>query len=320
MHNILSYKKDHRDITERYDRHVGFHTVLNSDHGGAAVVALRSELTKNEFCGVGFTAGCLYRQCEVDPFWGAYMTVLSQARELSAAGVFPLAITDCLNFGNPENPKVMYDFSRSIDGLIAICSYLNTPVVSGNVSLYNETDGVSIYPTPMIGMVGKISDYRQARPAILKQENQTVYALIPTSEPKYGGSTALHVMGLKPTSDELTPIVVENEMHALRWIRRAELNHCRIVSSSGLLGTLMKMVLPNQLGFEFLDNFSFDPSVFFGDMQGGFLMSADTKPECDLTGYELREIGKTSLSKEIKINGLKLDYQKLQDSFRGDLI
>ncbi len=325
LQKILGYKKDHKAITERYDRHIGFNTVLNSDHGGAAVVALRSPLTSNEHCGVGVTAGCLHRHCQVDPFWGSFMTVLSQAREMSAAGVTPLAITDCLNFGNPENPAVMDDFSKSVDGLNAICGYLNTPVVSGNVSLYNETDQTSIYPTPMIGMVGKIKDYRNARPAIFNDPNKKVYLLKPNTTPNFGGSVALHMMGLKPENHTLTPIVIDKEVQVLDWVRRAKLEVCRPISPSGVMATLSKMILPNDFGFqsnelglEDVDKESF----LFGDMQGGYLMSfqEDKLPDFPYEGYEIIELGAITKDPQFHFAGYSLSVSELKTSFCGELV
>src|SRR5690606_17817357 len=107
------------------------------------------------YLGMLSAAACNERYCRLSPRKGAALAVVKAARMIFAAGGKPLAITDCLNYGNPEDPEVMWEFSQGVDGISEACLALNTPVVSGNVSLYNTTDGTSIAPTPMIGMVGK---------------------------------------------------------------------------------------------------------------------------------------------------------------------
>ena len=105
------------------------------------------------------------RFCELDPFEGAQIAVAESARNVVCAGATPVAVTNCLNFGNPEKPEIMWQFSQAVDGIALACNAFETPVTGGNVSLYNETEGVSIYPTPVIGMVGinKTSQYHYAK-------------------------------------------------------------------------------------------------------------------------------------------------------------
>jgi phosphoribosylformylglycinamidine synthase len=94
------------------------------------------------------------RYCYLDPKRGAMLAVAEAARNVACAGAFPVAATNCLNFGNPERPQIMWQFARAVEGIAEACRALNVPITGGNVSLYNETDGKAIYPTPIIGVVG----------------------------------------------------------------------------------------------------------------------------------------------------------------------
>ncbi|HAP15460.1 MAG TPA: phosphoribosylformylglycinamidine synthase II, partial [Lactococcus sp.] len=107
---------------------------------------------------LAMTTDCNARYLYLNPEIGGQIAVAEAARNIIASGGKPLAITDCLNFGNPEKPEQFYELSKACDGISESCRVLSTPVISGNVSLYNETNGQSILPTPMIGMVGLIED------------------------------------------------------------------------------------------------------------------------------------------------------------------
>ena len=140
-------------IWRQYDYMVRTNTVTRPGDGDAAVLRIKD--TKKA---IAASTDCNSRHCFLDPFQGGAGAVAEAYRNVSASGATPLAITDCLNFGNPEKPEIMWQFSRAVDGLAAACTALETPVVSGNVSLYNETEGKGIYPTPTVGMVGLIDD------------------------------------------------------------------------------------------------------------------------------------------------------------------
>ncbi len=139
-------------IYRQYDYQVQTNTVAGPG-GDAALVRIKGT-TK----AVALSSGCNGRYCYLNPRRGAAIAVAETARNVSAVGALPLAVTDCLNFGNPERPEVMWQFVEAIEGMREACETLETPVTGGNVSLYNETNGVGIYPTPMIGMVGLLED------------------------------------------------------------------------------------------------------------------------------------------------------------------
>lgn len=135
-------------VYRQYDHQVMADTVVlpGSD---AAVVRVKG--TKK---GLAMATGCNSRYCYLDPRLGAAQAVAETGRNLVCSGALPIALTDCLNYGNPERPDIMHQFVEGVEGISEACRTLDIPVISGNVSLYNETNGVSIYPTPVIGMVG----------------------------------------------------------------------------------------------------------------------------------------------------------------------
>jgi phosphoribosylformylglycinamidine synthase len=251
---LLSQHGFIHDIYNQYDHHIGLRTILGPEEGGAAVLWVKEfqqcELTPH--LGVAISSNCNEYYCRVDAHVGAAYAVLSCAREISAVGGQPLAITDCMNFGNPEEPEVMGDFADAVNGINEACAKLNTPVVSGNVSLYNETDNQSIDPTPMIGMVGKVTDVRHVPKAIFTEET-IVYALIPKVQSwVLNGALSGEVLGVEAKADKFAPINWDAEIEAMNWIRQ-EISQekfavARQVGRGGLLLTLAKMTLPHELG------------------------------------------------------------------------
>src|SRR6267378_368751 len=141
-------------VYRQYDHMVRIGTTVRPGQGDAAVV----RFTGQREGGVALSVDCNSRYCYLDPRLGAAHAVAEAARNVSCVGGEPLAITDCLNFGNPERPEIMWQFEQACLGIADACNALGTPVVSGNVSLYNETEGKGIFPTPTIGMVGLMED------------------------------------------------------------------------------------------------------------------------------------------------------------------
>ena len=122
----------------------------------AAVLRLRPS-----FRGIAVSLDGAGRLASLDPRAGGALAILEAARNVACAGGRPLAVTDCLNFGNPEKPEIAWELAEAIEGMALACEALDLPVVSGNVSLYNETDGRAIYPTPVVGCVGLVDDVRR---------------------------------------------------------------------------------------------------------------------------------------------------------------
>src|SRR6185503_803546 len=160
------------------DHNVRHGTVVRPGAAGAGVVRVLIPGT-DRAKGVAITAGCLQRMVYLAPYEGSRLCVAEAYANLVAVGATPLAVTDCLNFGNPEKPDIMWQFAESVRGLGDACRELGTPVVSGNVSLYNETDGQAIKPTPMIAMVGLIADVSRTTSAGFRRAGDLVAVLSP---------------------------------------------------------------------------------------------------------------------------------------------
>ncbi len=160
-----------RWIWEQYDSSVQTNTVIGP---GSDAAVLRVKGTTR---GLALTADVNPRFVAADPERGAAHAVAEAALNLACTGARPLAVTDCLNFGNPERPEILGQLAAAVKGISLACRALETPVISGNVSLYNETDGVSILPTPTIGMVGLLEDVASAVPSFFARENDVVAVL-----------------------------------------------------------------------------------------------------------------------------------------------
>lgn len=160
-----------RSVYEQYDHEVGTDTVVAP---GADAAVMRIKGTK---LGFAVTTDCRGKHCYLDPRGGGMAAVAEAYRNLSCVGAEPVAVTDCLNFGNPEKPEAYYQLAECIEGMAEACEVFGTPVVSGNVSLYNETERGAIYPTPTVGMVGIFEDVsRHATPGF-KREGDVVVLL-----------------------------------------------------------------------------------------------------------------------------------------------
>jgi phosphoribosylformylglycinamidine synthase subunit PurL len=175
-----------RGIFRRYDHMVGDATVVPPG-GDAAMLRL-----KGTRLGLAVTTDCNARYCHLDPHLGAQHAVAEAARNIVATGARPVAVTDCLNFANPDRPEVYWEMEETIAGLAYACRALEIPIVSGNVSLYNESEDSAIYPTPVVGMVGVIDDYGKRLGAGFRHDGDFVL-LIGSSHNDLGGSEYLKV-------------------------------------------------------------------------------------------------------------------------------
>ncbi len=155
-------------VFRQYDHMVRTDTVVvpGSD---AAVIRI-----KGTDKGIAMTADCNSLYCFSDPYIGGAIAVAEAARNIVCAGGEPVGLTDCLNFGNPERPEIMWQFQQAIEGISAVCRKFNIPVISGNVSFYNETNDISIYPTPIIGMAGIIHDISKCMTHNFKKEGDVI--------------------------------------------------------------------------------------------------------------------------------------------------
>lgn len=168
-------------VYDQYDYQVRTSTVVTPG-SDAAVVRVRGT---NK--GLAMTTDCNSRYIYLDPETGGKIAVAEAARNVVCSGAKPLAITDCLNFGNPEKPEIFWQLEKSADGMAAACLALESPVIGGNVSLYNERSGVAVYPTPTIGLVGLVEDLSHVTTQDVKEAGNFIY-LIGETMTEFGGS------------------------------------------------------------------------------------------------------------------------------------
>ena len=262
-------------VYRQYDQLVGGNSVVTP---GSDAAVIRIKGTEKA---VALSVDCNSRYCLLDPYVGAMTAVVESARNVVCAGALPIGITDCLNFGNPEKPEVMWQFHQAVKGIHDACTALNIPVVSGNVSFYNETDGRPIPPTPTIAMVGLLEDVRLHTTQWFKGEGDLVVLLGRTRE-ELGGSEYLAVVhgiqrGTPPWMD------LAAEMSVQRVCREAIgeglLRSAHDVSEGGLAVAISECCIsgPQRYGAEIDMEASIRPDAWlFGESQSRILLS--TRP------------------------------------------
>jgi phosphoribosylformylglycinamidine synthase subunit PurL len=316
-----------RPIFRRYDHMVGDATVLPPG-GDAAVLRVQGSRL-----GLALTMDGNGRYCRLDPYTGGQIAVAEAARNLVAAGARPLAVTDCLNFGNPERPEVYWQLREAIAGISAACRALGVPVVSGNVSLYNESDDHgSIDPTPVIGMVGLMRDYGERLDPAFKADGDFVL-LVGETGSDLGGSEYLRVV--HDQKEGRPPAIhIERELAAQEFILAAAaaglLRSAHDVAEGGMLVALAECCLLGGRGVRCgalrsggevrLD------ALFFGESQGRFIVSArpGTVPELQalarLHHVELDRLGMTG-GDAVEFDGqLRVGLAELRDAWASALL
>ena len=265
--------------------------------------------------------------CKINPREGGKQAVAEAYRNLISVGAKPIAITDNLNFGNPEDPKVMGQFVECIQGITEACRTLNFPVVSGNVSFYNQTDGKSILPTPTIGGVGLIENPRSAK-NIKIQNNDLIY-LVGFNDNNITPLSLLNEVNLEPITYANISVDLKQEAKngnfILKLISRKLVSFVHDVSDGGIGLALAEMSINNNIGLETdIDDLLF----FFNETQGRYLIALNEVNEKLLAksalkeGVNIEKIGiftGTSLKfgkKNICLSEIKNSYlNKLEDIF-----
>jgi len=193
-----------RWITEQYDTSVRTNTLAGPGASDAAVVRIKDPRTGIVKRALALATDGNGRWCQLNPRVGAMHAVAEAARNVATSGARPIAATNCLNFGSPEKPDVMWQFSEAIDGLIVACTELGTPITGGNVSFYNETLGKSIYPTPVIGILGILEDASRVLKIAFRDDGDTIVLLDGASAPESATVGARYIVPLHDAAREFS--------------------------------------------------------------------------------------------------------------------
>lgn len=283
---------DKKWIYEQYDSQVMNDTVIT--FGDASVVRVRN--TKKA---IAMSVDCTPRYVEADSYLGAIQAVSETYRNISAVGAKPLAITNCLNFGNPQKPEIMGQIVRSIQGINEACKALDYPVVSGNVSLYNETDGKSILPTPSIGGVGLLTDISKRCDIKFKNNKDKIFVIGDTFGHISCSLYEREILGIESKKNPpITNLEVEkrNAEFIRELISKQIINSCHDIADGGLMIALYEMC-SNKLGCK-LDISSIsknnidDNSILFGEDQSRYIIS--------INDFNYKEFNK--IAEKLKIN------------------
>ena len=304
-------------IYQQYDSQVMNDTIQTG--GDAAIVRVHGTNKA-----LAISTDCTPRYVEADAFEGAKQAVAETYRNISAVGGKPLAITNCLNFGNPQKPEIMGQIVRAIQGITEACKALDYPVVSGNVSLYNETDGKAIQPTPAIGGVGLLKDLNKRCDSKFKTEGDEIFVI---------GKTAGHISCsifeqeiLKNESKKNPPLVnLEEEKKHSELIRdlieTMSINACHDISDGGLLVALFEMSSA-KLGCEVdisslkTEELLDENHILFSEDQSRYiialhpLMVKELKKKAEKKRIEIFKIG-VVVKEKIRIQDSEIEVQEL---------
>jgi phosphoribosylformylglycinamidine synthase len=248
-----------RWVHEQYDTMVQTNTVQGPG-GEAGVMRIKGTGTPGHERGLAMALDGNGRWAYLDPKLGAMHAVAEAARKVACTGATPVAATNCLNFGNPEKPEIMAQLSAAIDGIAEACTALGTPITGGNVSLYNETKGEGIYPTPVLGIVGILDDMTKAVPAHFEQAGDALLLLTLPSGPagkelyrQFGSSEfAKAILGILWGVPPSLDLADEKALHGcLETLAKLQLIHSASdISDGGLAVAISEASIPRNLGAE----------------------------------------------------------------------
>ncbi|MFB9975711.1 phosphoribosylformylglycinamidine synthase subunit PurL [Pallidibacillus thermolactis subsp. kokeshiiformis] len=273
---------------------------------------------------LAITTDCNARYIYLDPETGGKIAVAEAARNIVASGAKPLAVTDGLNFGSPDNPEVYWQLEKAADGISEACRSLKTPVISGNVSLYNETDNTAIYPTPIIGMVGLVENLNHVTTQSFKNDGDLIY-LLGETKPEFGGSELQKLMdgkiyGRAPSID--LDVEVQNQKQVLQAIQQGLITSAHDVSEGGVALALVECLIDTPFGAKIeLDGEAV--TALFSESQSRFILTVKKEHQAEiekLTNAKL--IGLVTDTPKLTINVNKetiidLTTKQLQEAWKG---
>ncbi|SER93093.1 phosphoribosylformylglycinamidine synthase [Propionibacterium cyclohexanicum] len=296
-------------VTDQYDRFVRGNSVLAQPEDAGMI-----RIDEQTNLGVALATDANGRYAYLNPYLGAQLALCESYRNVAASGAEPVAITDCLNFGSPEDPEVMWQFVEAIKGLVDGCTALGVPVTGGNVSFYNQTDGANIMPTPLVGMLGVIDDVRQRLAQGFSQPGDAI-VLLGITKQELGGSAwedvlfDHHLGGLPPFPD------FDAERKLAGLLRGAAaggvLSSAHDLSEGGLAVALVESCLRNGLGATVRLPGELDACAqLFSETPARVLVSLpargfeDFASDCAAAGVPLARIGEVSEASAVEVQGL----------------
>ncbi len=250
-------------VTNQYDRYVRGNTVL-AQPADAGIVRV-AETDSGPERGLAMATDCNGRYTYLDPYAGAQLALAEAYRNVVTTGAVPLAVTDCLNFGSPEDPAVMWQFEQAVHGLADGCARLGIPVTGGNVSLYNQTAGVNILPTPVVGVLGVIDDVRRRTIPGIGHDTGETLLLLGSTKDEFDGSAWADVvhghLGGRPPVVDLDAERLLGEI-LIAGSRDGMISAAHDVSEGGLAQTLVEMCLSGESGARVVLPEGADPFVW----------------------------------------------------------
>jgi phosphoribosylformylglycinamidine synthase II len=310
-------------VTSQFDRYVMGNTILAQPEDSGMI-----RVDEKTGLGVAVSTDCNARFAALDPYRGAQLAFAESYRNVAVTGAAPLAITNCLNFGSPEDPAVMWQFERAVTGLADACLEMGTPVTGGNVSFYNQTGDVAIHPTPVVGVLGVIDNVERRTPMAWKNNGDLIYLLGTTRDELAGSEWAhaihAHLGGHPPVLDlaaekTLAEILVAGSVQKL-------FSAAHDVSEGGIAQTIAEMSMRSGIGVRLevpagLDAFTFLWSesatravVVIPQHRNDEFLSL-----CDFKSFPMTKMGEVKLlSKSIELTGvfgktISLDIAELRE-------
>ena len=317
--NIASKKWVYR----QYDSMVGTVNQSTNKKSDAAIVKVKG--TKKS---LALTVDCNSRYVFAEPIIGAQIAVAEAARNIVCSGGIPAAVTNCLNFGNPYDKEVYYQFKHAVEGMGIACKYFNTPVTGGNVSFYNQhSDGTSVYPTPTIGMIGLLEDSENQMTLDFKNEGDVIYVLGKEVDDLNSSQYLAKLKKVEHSSSPYFDIDEEGKLHntIVSLIENNKINHCHDISEGGTFISLLESAMTSGIGFEANSNESIRLDAgLFGEAQGRAIVSVSADAEADLLtalgDLPYRKLG-TVKGNNVVVNGQSLgsvaDFKFIYDNALG---
>ncbi|PXY32690.1 phosphoribosylformylglycinamidine synthase subunit PurL [Prauserella muralis] len=283
-------------VTQQYDRYVRGNTVLAQPSDSGVI-----RIDESTGRGVAVATDCNSRFVYLDPYRGTQLALAEAYRNVATSGAMPLAVTNCLNFGSPKDPGVMWQFERAVHGLADGCAELGVPVTGGNVSFYNQTGDTAILPTPVVGVLGVLDDVRRRIPTGIGAEAGETLLLLGETRDEFGGSAWAHVIhghlgGLPPEVDLARERLLAEILVA--GSRDGMISAAHDLSDGGLAQALVEMALVGQCGARVLLDPDADPFVqLFSESAGRVLVAVPRTEElrftemCSARGLPWRKTG-----------------------------